>query len=184
MICGVSGTEHVKATPFITTAKAVILVCFAVFVVLPLLVACVWAVQDWRYTRFCWRGQQYYARVAEACDQLLAAPESMPRKLKGEELKALPPVFRELNTSYVMVDTNLVVVTMGSGLLSHLIIWKPAADGSSWNLIKSTPEAGKSRVIYSKTKRTSANPPSSVDTPIASLLAFLRQGRSATDRHR
>jgi hypothetical protein len=128
-----------KATRSITTAKAVILVCFAVFVVLPLLVACVWAIRDWRYTRFCWRGQQYYAQVAEACDQLLAAPESMPRKLKGEELNALPPIFLELNTSRVVVDTNVVVLTMGSGLLSHLIIWKPADDGSSWNLSQRPP---------------------------------------------
>ena len=81
----------------------------------------------------------------------------MPRKLKGDKLQTLPPLFRELNTTHVIVDTNVVVVTVGSGLLSHLIVWRPVADGSLWHLTTCSPETRKSRVIYSKTRPTSAN---------------------------
>lgn len=180
LILGVSEIEHVKASPFITTAKAVILACFTVFVVLPLLLAGVWAVQDWRYTRFCWRSQQYYARVAEACDQLLAASEPMPRELKREKLESLPPVLRELDVSYVVVETNLVMVRVGR----HHIIWKLAAEGSLWNLITGSPEARNSHVIYTKAKPASANPASAVDGGDRLLRAIERARPTGTEERR
>ncbi len=146
-----------KASTLLTTGKGIVLICFVLFVVLPLVVALAWKVQDWSYTRFCWHGQEYYARIAAACDQLLAAAEPVPRDLKGERLRSLPPILRELDISRVVVDTNLVMVIIGSGLLSHQILWKPAADGLEWNLITSSPETRKRRVIYTKRRAASAN---------------------------
>jgi hypothetical protein len=173
-----------KASPFITTAKAVILVCFAVFVVLPLLVACVWAAQDWRYMRFCWRSQQYYARVAEACDIILAAGEPIPREIRRNKLESLPPALRELDVSRVIVETNLVMVVVGGGLLTHHIIWTPAADGTLWNLTTSSPETRKSRLIYSKTRPATANQASPVDGGDRLLRIIERSRPAATDSQR
>src|ERR1035437_10655566 len=82
--------KRMKLSPFITSAKAAILVCFGFFVVFPLLLVVCWWIQDWRYTRFSWRGQGYYARVAAACDQALAARESLSRQIRGKGLESLP----------------------------------------------------------------------------------------------
>jgi hypothetical protein len=141
-----------KASPLLRTGKAIVLVCFTLFVVLPVLVGLFWSVQNWSYTRFCWRGQSYYARVGDACDQLLAAAEPFPRKLKGDNLKSLPPTLRQLNIDHMVVDTNTVMMMVGSGLMSRQILWKPTEDGSCWELITSNPEARSSRVVYTRAK--------------------------------
>jgi hypothetical protein len=114
------------------------------------------SVQNWGFIRFCWQGQAYYAQVAEACDQLLTTAEPMPRKLSGDKLKSLPLVLQGLNVDRMVVDTNVVMMLVGSGLMSRQILWKPAADGSSWNLIAGNPETRKSHVLYTKERPTSA----------------------------
>ena len=139
-----------KAQPFLTAGKAILLVCFSLFVVLPLVVGLYSSVQNWSYTRFCWRGQKYYARVAEACDQILSAHEPMPRELRRDSLKSLPPILRELSVDHVIVNTNLVMMVVGSGLTSGHIVWRQTEYGSRWELITSNPEAHNSRVRYTE----------------------------------
>ena len=134
-----------------------VLLCFILFVVLPVLVALCWGLQDWRYTRFCWRGKGYYARIAAACDQVLTAAEPIPREITGKALEGLPPVFRDLNVSRVYVETNLVMVVVGAGWLTHHVIWSAAEDGSGWNLITTSPEVRKRNVLYSRARPVSAN---------------------------
>jgi hypothetical protein len=146
-----------KASTLVTAGKAIILVCFTLFVVLPLLMGFFWKVSDLGYTRFCLRSQAYYARVADACDTLLASAEPIPRELKHENLKSLPAVLRNLNIDHVVVNTNSVMMVVGSGLMAHQILWRPTTDGSSWILITGTPETGKSRVIYTRARPTCAN---------------------------
>jgi hypothetical protein len=158
--------------------KAAVLVCFILFVVLPVLVAICWAVQDWRYTRFCWRGQPYYTRIAAACDQVLGAGEPIPREIKGKALEGLPPVFRDLDVSRVYVETNLVMVVVGGGWLTHHIIWSEAKDGSEWNLIRTSPEARKRDIIYTRARPVSANKrlePTRLAPPVYSYVS----GRAA-----
>jgi hypothetical protein len=140
---------------FKLAAKIAILACFTIFVVLPLLVGCVWGMRDWRYTRFCWRGQQYYAQVADACDQVINLSEPLPRDLRGDRLESLPVVLRELRPSYATVDTNIILLRVGP----HLILWK-TDDGSSWDLITADPEVRTSVVRFSTKKAFSANPAS------------------------
>lgn len=173
-----------KAAPFLSTAKAIVLVCFTLFVVLPLLVGLLWKIQDWRYTRFCWRSQEYYARVAEACDQLLASAEPLPRELKREKVPSWPPILRELNLDHIVVETNMVMMVVGGGLMSHQIIWEPAAVGSFWNLTTGSPETRKSRVIYTKAKPTSSNPASAGDGGDRLLRLIERSRPAATDSQR
>lgn len=163
-----------KASSFLTTGKVIILICFTLFVVLPVLIGLFWSFQNWSYTRFCWRGQAYYARVAEACDQLLAAAEPLPRELKGDKLKSLPAALQDLNMDHVVVDTNVVMMMVGSGLMSRQILWKEAADGSCWNLITSNPETRKSRVRYTRARSTSANYPAAGKAGIARLFGVAR----------
>ena len=137
-----------KTSPFLTSGKAIVPVCLTLLVVLALVV--VMSVQNWTFIRFCWRGEAYYAQVAEACDQLLGSAEPKPRKLSGDSLKSLPPVLQGLDIDRVVVNTNVVMMMVGSGLISRQIIWKLAEDGSSWNLIAGNPETRKSRVVYRK----------------------------------
>jgi hypothetical protein len=159
--------------------KSVILISFMLFVVLPLLVASVWWIRDWRYIRFCWRGQQYYAQVADACDQLLNQKGPQPRQLKGEKLQSLPAELRELRPAYATVDTNIVLVRVGA----HLILWK-SDDGSSWHLITANPEPGTSRVRFSRNKPALANPASAVDGGNR-LRGYIERSRpAATDSNR
>jgi hypothetical protein len=165
--------------PFKMIGKGVILVCFTLFVVLPMLVACIWAVQDWRYARFCWRGQQYYARVADACDQLLKLEEPLPCEVRGEKLQSLPAVLSELQPEYATVDTNLVLVRVGR----HLIIWR-SDTGSSWKLITSDPESRTRDVRFSREKPLSANPTSAVDGGERLRRFIERSGPAATDSNR
>jgi hypothetical protein len=130
-----------------------------------------WWFQDWSYTRFCWRGQRYYAGVAEACDQLLLLREPIPREIRGKKLESLPAALGGLDVSRVFVDTNLVIVTVGGGLLTHHIIWKPAEDGAEWKLITASPESRRNRVIYTRAKPVSANPPPAAN-PATTLVVY------------
>jgi hypothetical protein len=108
----------------------------------------------------------------------------MPRELKRKKLQSLPPVLRDLNISYVDVDTNLVMIRVGGGLMSHYIIWKPAPEGSSWNLITGSHEARNSRVIYTVAKPASANPASAVDGGDWLLRVIERPRPTGTEERR
>jgi hypothetical protein len=140
---------HVK-----TIAKPVILMCFTVFVVLPVLVACGLAIGDWHYTRFCWRGHKYYARVADACDQLVAQAEPAEREIRHGKLQSLPDVLRELSPDYVKISSNVVLVRVESGL----IIWAPGESSRAcWNLTAYGVDRRHGRKLFSKMKPGAAN---------------------------
>jgi hypothetical protein len=136
-----------------TAAKTVVLICFTVFVVLPLFFSCAFVIQDWRYLRFGWRGQKYYARVAEACDQLLAQAEPIPREIRGDKLQSLPVVLRELNPDYVMIYTNVVFVRVGSGR----IVWASEESNRSWWDLTTSGASPESHRLFSKMKPGTAN---------------------------
>ena len=138
---------------FKTTAKTVVLICFTVFVVIPAFFGCLYALQDWRFTRFAWRGQQYFAQVAEVCDHLAADAKVEPREIQGHNLQALPAVLRELGPDRVIVTTNCVMLVAGGGFVGHKIIWAADPSNKSWWNLKicgNSPDEGKR--LFSKFK--------------------------------
>jgi hypothetical protein len=147
-----------KYGPFKMAAKSVILICFAVFVVLPVVVVGTWHIMDSPYHRlFSSRNQTYHAQVAQACDELLAQAEPMPREIRRDGLRSLPPVLRDLNPDYVMIETNLVMVVITGGLC-HKIIWAPEQLNSSWwNLKTYVRDDREGRILFSKMKPGAAN---------------------------
>ncbi len=138
--------------------KRILFGCLAILVLPPVALILLWSAQNWSYTRFCWRSQAYYAQVAAACDEILAAPGPVPRVLKRRDLPPLPPVLRDLDITYMVVHTNMVDMTIGSGLVARLIIWKLSDDGSAWNLIRASPETRTSKVIYTRMVRPVTKP--------------------------
>ena len=146
-----------------TTAKVLILACFTVFVVLPVLISSSTAIRQWRFVRFSWRGKIYYAQVAEACDEVMAKADPDKPELRGDRLLSLPPVLRDLRPVYVTVYSNVMMMRDDGGLLSHQIIWGPdSANESLWHLRIRSGDSRDSRIIFSKQRPKVANSASGV----------------------
>ena len=144
---------------FKTPAKAVILLCFVLFVGVPLLVACISAVQHRRFLRLSSRGQQYYFQVAEACDGLIAKADPAEPEIRGPKLQSLPSVLRDLKPAYVMVYTNVLMMRDEGGLMSCQIIWAPdSQDASLWHLRLRSGDSRNSSIVFSKKRATGTNP--------------------------
>jgi hypothetical protein len=154
-----------------TTAKTLILICFTVFVVLPLLFSCAFVIQDWRYTRFCWRSQSYYARMANACELLVAQAEPVEREVHHPNLQSLPGVLRDLGPDYVRINTNYVLVRLGSGV----IVWAPDQSNRSWWYLQA-----RGRRLYSRFKPGGPSPLGSVDVRFAPLFPLREPAPAAT----
>jgi hypothetical protein len=162
-------------------AKPVILICFTVFVVLPVFFACIFVIQDWRYARFRWRGDTYYAHVAEACDQLVAQAEPAEREIRRDKLQLLPDVLRELNPDYVKMSSKIVLVRVGSGL----IIWAPEESNRAWwDLTSYGGDSRHGRRLFSKMKPEAAKPASAVAGGIPLPFNIERPRPAATESPR
>ena len=173
----VSRTDHMELAGAKAITKRVILICFFV----PVFFACTVAIQDWRYTRFSWRGHNYYAHVAEACDQLAAQAEPAEREIRHDQLQSLPAVLRDLRPEYVKISTNVVLVRVGSGL----IIWAPEESNRAWwNLTTYGHDRLRGRRLFSKMKPGAANPASAVDGGIPLLFNLNGPRPAATDSRR
>ena len=112
------------------------------------------------YRSFMNRSPDYYTRVAEACDQLLAkAPIVSTNQvntwpgfytLRGDD-SSLPAVLRELHANKVVVGTNRVAMVIGSPRTGYGVVWEPnGVNLGVWEL--TTAAEGLSRVVYSKNK--------------------------------
>ena len=74
----------------------------------------------WRFSR---RSPAYYIEVARACDDVIAQDRSSRREIGADAVNRLPIVLRDLKPSYVIVDTNFVMLRIGEGQMSHSIVW-------------------------------------------------------------
>ncbi|SPE55065.1 hypothetical protein SBV1_2030018 [Verrucomicrobia bacterium] len=105
------------------------------------------------YWRFLARGQNYYIRVANGCDELLSQHEKdLPFKIAGNKMGSLPIVLRELDPSFVIVDTNCVSLLVGGGFDCYHLIWRPEQeDGTLWQL-RVFREGPQNRVVFTRRK--------------------------------
>ena len=105
------------------------------------------------YWRFTARSPAYYARIAEACDDLLAQHAGdLPSKMTGSKLESLPTRLRDLGPSFVMVDTNCVSLLIGGGFDSYHVLWVSSESERSLWLLKVYREGRGSQIKFSKTK--------------------------------
>ncbi len=136
--------------------------------------------QIWWFWRFSARNQQYYGMVADACDQVLAKAGTTTWEIKGEALRSLPPVLREMNPHHVYVRTNLVMVRVGGGVTSYFVSWG-SEDTPIWQLSLTAGETRTSKVLFSRRKPEAANPAGAVDRAERVRRYIEHPGRAATD---
>lgn len=107
------------------------------------------------YLRFRFRNQGYHAKVAEACDKvLLAHAVDAPYKISGSNLQTLPPILREIGSSFVTIDTNCVSLLVGGGFDAYHILWmQDGSDKSLWRLLINR-NGTNSHVVFSTRKPT------------------------------
>src|SRR5690348_11436802 len=133
------------------------------------------------YWRFSMRSQEYYAKVADACDELIVRSSVPHHELKGADLKSLPAILTGLNPDHVIVETNLVLLQVGGGVVSHLIIWRTSEeDGALWKMSLALPENRTSRILFSRRRAQTANAAAAVDVPIASRFHLVAVCRRVT----
>jgi hypothetical protein len=105
------------------------------------------------YWRFSWRSKTYYIQIARACEELIAQAGSSQREIREEGVNSLPIVLRDLEPSYVIVDTNFVMLRIGGGQMSHSIVWGCVkSDRHVWRLRLAGPDHERSIVLYEETK--------------------------------
>ena len=97
--------------------------------------------------------QGVYIQVARACEQLIAQAGSSRREIRAEGVSGLPTVLGDLKPSYVIVDTNYVMLRIGGGQMSHSIVWGCVkSDRHVWRLRLAGPDHERSIVLYQETK--------------------------------
>jgi hypothetical protein len=107
------------------------------------------------YREFMGRSRDYYAKLAEVCDGVVARPTSGAageRRIPGND-QFLPPLIRRLNPNYVLVKTNGVLIKVGEGRGSYGVSWYLASTGPQANLWQmETFAEGRREVVYSATR--------------------------------
>lgn len=124
------------------------------------------------YRSFMSRGQDYYAQVADACDQLIEKTPISPANksaiwpgftvLRGDD-ESLPPILMHLRASKVVVGTNRVAIVIGGSRFGYGVVWESSDYGNvagTWQL--TTAAEGWSRVVFSRKKSTKGKEGSAV----------------------
>ncbi|SRR6266404_7094153 len=106
------------------------------------------------YRLFLMRDKAYYSDVGRACDVLIKSTTGKPIELRGAGLSSIPPVLLKLNPDHVVVQTNLVMVRIGGGVICYSLVWGPGEDDSSqWHLSITGPDRHSCRTVFSQSKR-------------------------------
>ena len=105
------------------------------------------------YWRFSWRSQTYYLQVAQACDALILKNGPSRNEIRGQATEHLPMILRDLKPSYVIIDTNYVMLRIGGGQMSHAIIWGCVPpDLHPWQLYLGGGDRPGNVVLFQKSK--------------------------------
>ena len=113
--------------------------------------------QSCRPTVDCWvfreRNQSYYSAIGDECDTLLKQYEGQtPVKMSGQDIHGLPSLLKDLSPSFIVIQSNSVMVLMGGGSGGCQILWKEDQFNNSIWLLIINREGQESRVLFSKTK--------------------------------
>jgi hypothetical protein len=106
------------------------------------------------YKAFVHKEPEFYAQLAADCDRLLSrgpiTETSETRKL-ARETNSLPPLVKALNPDRILIDTNLVLLRIGSGQASFGVVWRQSdTDPHLWALSGYT--EGSRREVYTMRK--------------------------------
>jgi len=98
------------------------------------------------------RGEKYFSQIAEQCDSLMKttlAETPQGRKFSGGD-PALPTLLKDLHPTYVLVNTNGVLIMIGAGRAGFGVTWYSRGSGEPavWHL--ETIAEGDRRIIFSK----------------------------------
>ena len=103
------------------------------------------------YRSFIARDRNYYARIADACEELRthAAPSGADgRKLLPADV-ALPGPIRSLHPEYLRVSTNRVSIAVGVGRNGYGVIWEHFDSTPAWWRLTAVSE-NLERVLFTK----------------------------------
>ena len=118
------------------------------------LVSCPQVIPYWRFTM---RSQQYYAKVAAACDEVIAKADPLQPEIRGEKLRSLPAVLQDLRPAYLEVFARGIMMRVDAGLMSDQIIWaSDERDPSVWRLSIRGGDGPESRVVFTTIKQAAA----------------------------
>jgi len=98
------------------------------------------------------RDQGYYAKVAEACDELISHTTNSvenPRVILGDD-KSLVPILRDLNATRIEVSSQGIWIQVGNTKVGFGIVWEPSDyddKNAPWELRTSREDIRK--VVYS-----------------------------------
>ena len=98
----------------------------------------------------------FYSQLAVECDGLLTrgrVTEASETHKLARDTNSLPPLIRAMNPDSILIDTNLVLLRIGTGVFSFGIVWRQSdADADLWLLSGYT--EGSRREVYSRKRAT------------------------------
>jgi hypothetical protein len=99
------------------------------------------------YVSFMKKDNEYYMKVAEACDKVRLTQSKIVKfgKFSPAEI-VLPDILTKIHPSYIVVETNQVLVVVGAGRGAYGIAWE-AVGGKNWKL--NTYAEGLKKTVYS-----------------------------------
>jgi hypothetical protein len=104
------------------------------------------------YRTFVNRTPGFYAQFAVECDGLLArgrVTESAETHKLARDTNSLPPLIKALNPDSILIDTNLVLIRIGTGVFSFGVVWRQS-DGDAHLWVLSAYMEGSRREVYSR----------------------------------
>ena len=108
------------------------------------------------YKSFLHKKPEFYAQLAADCDRLLPRgpiTETAETHKLARETNSLPALVKTLNPDAVLIDTNLVLLRIGTGLASFGVVWRQSdTDAHLWILSAYT--EGSRREVYTMRKAT------------------------------
>jgi hypothetical protein len=108
------------------------------------------------YNSFVHKEPAFFAQLAADCDRLLPQgpiTETAETHKLARERNSLPPLVKALNPDAVLIDTNLVLLRIGSGQASFGVVWRQSdIDAHLWVLSAYT--EGFRRELYTRRKAT------------------------------
>jgi hypothetical protein len=102
------------------------------------------------FTSFVRRDASYHARLAAACDEILAkgpVTGAADSRAFAKDTNSLPQVVRELHPSHIEIRANSVLLSVGT----YFVLWKPSdQDQRVWVL--TAYRDGHERQVYKRNK--------------------------------
>ena len=124
------------------------------------------------YRAFVDNTPRFYAQLAVECDGLLPrgrVTEAAETHKLARDTNSLPPLIRALNPDSILIDTNLVLLRIGTGVFSFGIVWRQSDDDADLWVLSAYTE-GSRREVYARKRSTDRKRVTRMRQTIAWLL--------------